>query len=68
MIYIDADGDGKGNTGSLTEGSEKITFDDKHPWDYALRITGTTGVLYNAAKTIKIPLADRTGDARRGVH
>jgi len=49
MVYIDADNIDGGSTAPLFDSAEKVSFDDEHPWDFALWLCGNEGKLYDSA-------------------
>lgn len=55
-IYIDADGDGKGNAVPRDEMAEGVTFDPAHPWDYAVAVEGLEGKLVSADGKLNLPV------------
>lgn len=48
MIYIDADNIDGGSTETLFASAEKLSFDEEHPWDFALWICDGQGNLYDS--------------------
>ena len=48
MIYIGIDNIEGGSTESLYENAEKLCFDEKHPWNYAVWLHGEKGTVYNS--------------------
>ena len=55
-IYIDADGDGNGNTLPRDEMAEGVTFDPSAPWDYVVVVEGLKGTFMSADGNFSEPL------------
>ncbi len=48
MIYIDADNIAGGSTDPLFDLAENVSFDENHPWNFAVWICGGEGKLYDS--------------------
>lgn len=48
MIYIDADNIAGGSTNPLFDLAENVSFDENHPWNFAVWICGGEGKLYDS--------------------